>query len=99
MALQIESARLLTWRAAALKDSGKPFSKVLHFQNSLQHLLFYEPMTDLFDISASNIDYNMYNYSCAVRSHSLVYWIPRMLNTKTGKILYAENHIVCYTEC
>ncbi|XP_023703842.1 short-chain specific acyl-CoA dehydrogenase, mitochondrial isoform X2 [Cryptotermes secundus] len=27
MALQIESARLLTWRAAALKDSGKPFSK------------------------------------------------------------------------
>jgi len=29
MALQIESARLLTWRAAALKDSGKPFSKVL----------------------------------------------------------------------
>jgi alkylation response protein AidB-like acyl-CoA dehydrogenase len=37
MALQIESARLLTWRAAALKDSGKPFSKVPQFQISLEH--------------------------------------------------------------
>ncbi|KDR20109.1 hypothetical protein L798_05572, partial [Zootermopsis nevadensis] len=40
MALQIESARLLTWRAAALKDSGKPFSKVLHislFSRSYRH--------------------------------------------------------------
>lgn len=27
MALQIESARLLTWRAAALRDSGKSFTK------------------------------------------------------------------------
>jgi len=27
MALRIESARLLTWRAAVLKDSGKPFTK------------------------------------------------------------------------
>ncbi|KAJ8312572.1 hypothetical protein KUTeg_009945 [Tegillarca granosa] len=27
MALQIESARLLTWKAAMLKDSGKPYSK------------------------------------------------------------------------
>jgi len=31
MALRIESARLLTWRAAALKDSGKSFTKVLQF--------------------------------------------------------------------
>lgn len=27
MALKVESARLLTWRAAALKDQGQPFSK------------------------------------------------------------------------
>lgn len=27
MAARLESARLLTWRAAALKDAGKPFSK------------------------------------------------------------------------
>lgn len=27
MALQIESSRLLTWRAAVLKDEGKPFTK------------------------------------------------------------------------
>ncbi|XP_012253909.2 short-chain specific acyl-CoA dehydrogenase, mitochondrial [Athalia rosae] len=27
MALQLESARLLTWRAAVLKDEGKPFTK------------------------------------------------------------------------
>ena len=31
MALRIESARLLTWRAAALKDSGMSFTKVLQF--------------------------------------------------------------------
>jgi alkylation response protein AidB-like acyl-CoA dehydrogenase len=61
MALQIESARLLTWRAAALKDSEKPFSKVLHFQRSPQHLPFCEPMTDVFDTSAFIIDYKMYN--------------------------------------
>ena len=28
MEVQIESARLLTWKAAMLKDSGKPFTKV-----------------------------------------------------------------------
>lgn len=28
MALQIESARLLTWKAAMLKDSGKSYTKV-----------------------------------------------------------------------
>jgi len=27
MALQLESARLLTWRAAVLQDEGKPFTK------------------------------------------------------------------------
>lgn len=27
MALRIESARLLTWQAAILKDSGRPFTK------------------------------------------------------------------------
>lgn len=30
MALQLESARLLTWRAAVLQDEGKPFTKVQH---------------------------------------------------------------------
>ena len=29
MALQLESARLLTWRAAALQDEGRTFIKVL----------------------------------------------------------------------
>ena len=28
MEVQIESARLLTWKAAMLKDSGKPYTKV-----------------------------------------------------------------------
>lgn len=28
MALKLESSRLLTWRAAQLKDSGKPYTKV-----------------------------------------------------------------------
>lgn len=28
MSLKIESARLLTWRAAVLKDEHKPFTKV-----------------------------------------------------------------------
>lgn len=28
MAVQIESARLLTWKAAMLKDDKKPYSKV-----------------------------------------------------------------------
>lgn len=28
MALALESARLLTWRAAMLKDNKKPFTKV-----------------------------------------------------------------------
>lgn len=28
MALRLESARLLTWRAAVLKDEKKPFTKV-----------------------------------------------------------------------
>jgi hypothetical protein len=59
-------------------------------------LLFYAPVTDIFNTSAFNIDYNMYNYSCVVKSHSLVCWIPRMLNTRTGEILYAGNYIVCY---
>lgn len=31
MALQLESARLLTWRAAALQDEGRAFIKVLFF--------------------------------------------------------------------
>lgn len=29
MAVALEGARLLTWRAAMLKDNGKPFTKVL----------------------------------------------------------------------
>lgn len=28
MSLRVESARLLTWRAAVLKDEHKPFTKV-----------------------------------------------------------------------
>jgi alkylation response protein AidB-like acyl-CoA dehydrogenase len=44
MALRIESARLLTWRAAALKDSGKPFSKVLHI------LVFLSPIIIILQI-------------------------------------------------
>ena len=28
MEVQIESARLLTWKAAMLKDSGQPYTKV-----------------------------------------------------------------------
>jgi len=31
MALKLESARLLTWRAAALKDKKQPFTKVRIF--------------------------------------------------------------------
>lgn len=27
MSVKLEGARLLTWRAAALKDAGEPFSK------------------------------------------------------------------------
>lgn len=34
MALALESARLLTWRAAMLKDNKKPFTKVLAGQGS-----------------------------------------------------------------
>lgn len=37
MAVALESARLLTWRAAMLKDNGKPFTKVflaLHLSSS-----------------------------------------------------------------
>jgi len=33
MALQLESARLLTWRAAALQDEGRSFVKVLTILN------------------------------------------------------------------
>lgn len=29
MSLRVESARLLTWRAAVLKDEHKPFTKVI----------------------------------------------------------------------
>lgn len=28
MAMKLESSRLLTWRAAYLKDEGKPYTKV-----------------------------------------------------------------------
>lgn len=31
MALKLESSRLLTWRAAYLKDIGKSYTKVYHF--------------------------------------------------------------------
>lgn len=30
MGMRIESSRLLTYKAAALKDEGKPYSKVRH---------------------------------------------------------------------
>lgn len=30
MELRLESARLLTWKAAMLKDVGQPYTKVLH---------------------------------------------------------------------
>lgn len=36
MALQLESARLLTWRAAALQDEGRNFIKVFEFVNQPQ---------------------------------------------------------------
>lgn len=49
MALRIESARLLTWRAAALKDSGKPFSKVLHI------LVFLSPIIIILQICDWNV--------------------------------------------
>lgn len=52
MALQLESARLLTWRAAALQDEGRVFIKVktvffflFHFtlkaRNSIVKLIFF----------------------------------------------------------
>ena len=33
MEVQIESARLLTWKAAMLKDSGQPYTKVGYTAN------------------------------------------------------------------
>jgi alkylation response protein AidB-like acyl-CoA dehydrogenase len=51
MALRIESARLLTWRAAVLKDSGKSFTKVLQFYCCPPlFILLFEYMTDLYII-------------------------------------------------
>lgn len=34
-------------------------------------------------------------HSCAVRAHLLVCCIPKVLNTKTRKVLYTWTHIVC----
>lgn len=42
MALRVESARLLTWRAASLKDAKKPHTKVRFFQNREVKCIFYD---------------------------------------------------------
>lgn len=41
MALRLESARLLTWRAAYLKDQKQPFTKVRNFKKE-RHFQSYE---------------------------------------------------------
>jgi len=37
MAIRVESARLLTWRAAVLKDENKSHTKVIIFQNLFRY--------------------------------------------------------------
>ena len=41
MELRLESARLLTWKAAMLRDAGKPFTKVFVISVLLSHLSHY----------------------------------------------------------
>lgn len=46
MALKIESSRLLTWRAAYLKDQGKPYTKVMIFRIENE---FFQIFTSVFN--------------------------------------------------
>lgn len=41
MALKLESSRLLTWRAAQLKDNNKPYSKVRYEYLDINITSFY----------------------------------------------------------
>lgn len=96
MSVAIESARLLTWKAALLRDAKKPFSKADLFSYLLNYFLMFSCLT-IYEKECEICSFPLLIQEAAMAklaaSEAATFVSHQVKNNSTCKIVHIKQHI------